>query len=172
MVRCSAIMLWCNGVVNFDVCCEWCLQRCGLHSMLIDSNLYQTKAALIRGHISPRTLSGPVKHSGWLQGDKKLTITASQRVCRGELGTQTANRKDWVEYCPASECRLTTGVLDLKSPKQTHSEISWDHEKHILKKILWTVQCYYKISIEENLGENELKLQGFAALLLLGTAIP
>ena len=47
------------------------------------SNLSQNKAALIRGQISPRTLSGPVKHSGWLQGDKELIIT-SARECAGE----------------------------------------------------------------------------------------
>ena len=47
-------------------------------------------------------------------------MAAGQRVCRGELDTRTANRKDWVEYCLASECRLTTRVLDRKSPKQAH----------------------------------------------------
>ena len=92
--------------------------------MLKGWNLYQNKAALMPGHISPRTLSGPVKHSGWLQGDKKLIISTGHRVCRRELGMRTADRKDWVEYCLASECRLTAGVLDLKSPKKAHRERS------------------------------------------------
>ena len=41
------------------------------------------KAALIRGYISPRTLSGPVKHSGWLQGDKEPIITTARECARG-----------------------------------------------------------------------------------------
>ena len=49
---------------------------------------------------------------------------------QGELGTRTANSKTGlIEYCLANECRLTAGVLDPKSPKQTHWE--WSSEDAI-----------------------------------------
>ena len=79
---------------------------------------------LIRGHISPHTLSGPVKHSGWPQGDKEVIITTGQRPCRRAFGKRAANRNNWVEDCLTSECRLTAGVLDLKSAKpDTEKEV-------------------------------------------------